>query len=366
MSRALDAQWMARALANARNGWGQTAPNPMVGAVVVSGDELIADGWHARYGEAHAEVMALDAAGHRARGATLYVTLEPCTHRGKTPPCVPTIIDAGIARVVVATRDANPLAGGGAEKLRAAGIEVDVGLDEEAARELNAPFFHSFASDRPWVVLKLAMSSDGAVADPTGKRRWITNEASRREVHRMRANADAVAVGLGTVTADDPDLTVRDAPAPRRQPTRVVFDSRLRTPPNARVVRTAREVPTVVVARQADAMRRAELEASGVKVVMADGLETALDRLGEMGVRSILLEGGPTLAGAFLTHGLVDRLAIFTAPVVLGPGAPQAFAHTPASVRESLETFPVIDRRMFDEDSLIVRAVHPTPGPRRR
>src|SRR3954469_5517957 len=138
---------MTRALANAEKGWGQTAPNPMVGAVVVSGDELVADGWHARYGEAHAEVMALTAAGAGTRGATLYVTLEPCTHRGKTPPCVPTIIEAGISRVVVATRDANPLARGGADRLRAAGIEVDVGLDEAAARELNAPFFHSFASD---------------------------------------------------------------------------------------------------------------------------------------------------------------------------------------------------------------------------
>jgi diaminohydroxyphosphoribosylaminopyrimidine deaminase / 5-amino-6-(5-phosphoribosylamino)uracil reductase len=356
---------MARALANAEKGGGQTAPNPMVGAVIASGDELIADGWHARYGEAHAEVAAMSGAGSRARGATLYVTLEPCTHRGKTPPCVPAIIEAGLARVVVAARDANPFAGGGAEKLRAAGIEVEVGVEENAARELNAPFFHSFASDRPWVVLKLAMSSDGAVADPTGKRRWITNEASRREVHRMRANADAVAVGLGTVTADDPELTVRDAPAPRRQPTRVVFDSQLRIPPQARVVRTAREVPTIVVARRVDAARRAALEAYGVKVLVASDLETALDRLGETSLRSILLEGGPTLAGAFLASDLVDRLAIFTAPVHLGADAPQAFAHAPAAFRGTLDAFPVITRRSFGEDSLIVRAVHPTPGPRR-
>ena len=362
MTRALDAKWMTRALANAVHGWGQTAPNPMVGAVVVSGDSLVADGWHARYGEAHAEASALTAAGERARGATLYVTLEPCTHHGKTPPCVDAIIAAGIQRVVIATRDPNPQAAGGVARLRAAGIEVDTGVEETAARELNAPFFNSFESDRPWVVLKLAVSADGAVADPSGKRRWITSEASRREVHRMRANADAVAVGLGTVTADDPDLTVRNAPQPRQQPTRIIFDSRLRIPLSARVVTTAHDTPTIVVAREDQGESRHDLTARGVRVIVAADLGDALRQLRRLDIRSILLEGGPVLAGAFLTAGLVDRLAIFTSPVSLGPGAPRAFAHAPAEFRGALDAFPVIERRSFDEDSFIVRSLRPTTG----
>ena len=364
MTRALDAKWMTRALANAVHGWGQTAPNPMVGAVVVSGDHLIADGWHSRFGEAHAEVSALRAAGDRARGATLYVTLEPCAHHGKTPPCVDAIVAAGIGRVVVATNDPNPQAGGGVKKLRAAGIDVDVGVEQDAARELNAAFFNSFESDRPWVVLKLAVSADGAVADPTGKRRWITGEASRREVHRMRANADAVAVGLGTVTADDPELTVRDAPLPRRQPTRVVFDSRLRIPLSARVVATARQTPTIVVAREDQGEARHDLTERGVKVVVAPDLPDALRQLRRMEIRSILLEGGPILAGSFLAAGVVDRLAIFSSPVTLGPTAPRAFAHAPAAFQGSLDALPVVERGTFDEDSLIVRSLRPMTGQR--
>jgi diaminohydroxyphosphoribosylaminopyrimidine deaminase / 5-amino-6-(5-phosphoribosylamino)uracil reductase len=362
VTRALDAKHMKRALANAERGWGQTAPNPMVGAVVVSGDEVVADGWHARFGEAHAEVTALRAAGERARGATLYVTLEPCSHHGKTPPCADAIIAAGIARVVAATRDPSPDAGGGAEKLRAAGVDVELGVEDDAARELNAPFINAFESDRPWVTLKLAMSADGAVADPTGKRRWITNEASRREVHRMRANADAVAVGIGTVLADDPDLTVRDAPAPRRQPTRLIFDSTLRLPLEARVVRTARNTPTIVVATEPNAARRAELESRGVKVIVATSLGEAMRELGRIGIRSVLLEGGPTLAGAFLAAGLVDRLATFTSPITLGPSAPKAFAHAPADFQGSLAAFPCVTRRRFDEDSFTIRALRPPPG----
>ena len=358
---ARDGAHMRRALANALKGWGQTAPNPMVGAVVVSGDDAVADGWHARYGEAHAEVMALRSAGDRARGATLYVTLEPCAHHGKTPPCVEAITAAGIARVVIAARDPNPLAGGGAGKLGAAGIDVTEGVEEDAARELNAAFFNSFASDRPWVVLKLAISADGGVADPTGQRRWITGESSRREVHRMRANVDAVAVGIATVLADDPDLTVRDVEPPRRQPTRLVFDSSLRLPPTARVARTARETPTIVIASVDHPDRRKALEALGVEVIVAAGLVEALRRLRDRGLRSILLEGGPTLAGAFLTAGLVDRLAVFSSPVLLGANAPQAFTTAPESFQRSLEGFPVVEHRRFDEDSLIVRALRPIP-----
>jgi diaminohydroxyphosphoribosylaminopyrimidine deaminase/5-amino-6-(5-phosphoribosylamino)uracil reductase len=247
-SAARDARYMRRALELAEKGWGQTAPNPMVGAVVVRDDDVVGEGFHARYGEAHAEVNALRAAGDRARTATLYVSLEPCAHVGKTPPCTGAIIEAGIARVVAAIRDPSPIARGGVEALRAAGIEVDVGVERDAALETNASFFNAHASDRPWVVLKLAMSADGAIADLTGMHRWITGPEARVEVHRMRANADAVAVGVGTVLADDPSLTVRDAAPPRVAPRRVVFDSRLRTPVAATVVRTAAEAPTMFVA----------------------------------------------------------------------------------------------------------------------
>jgi diaminohydroxyphosphoribosylaminopyrimidine deaminase/5-amino-6-(5-phosphoribosylamino)uracil reductase len=327
----------------------------MVGAVVVSGGEVVAEGWHARLGEAHAEAMALRLAGDRARGSTLYVTLEPCVHHGRTPPCADAIIAAGIVRVVIAAEDPNPVAAGGAAKLRAAGIEVETGVLAEEARELNAAFFNSFTATRPWVTLKLAVSRDGAVADPTGRRRWITNEASRREVHRMRANVDAVAVGRGTVIADDPDLTVRDGPAPRRQPTRVIFDTTLAIPPEARVVRTARDVPTIVVAGKGpDPARREALEQHGVHVIEAQDLPGELVTLRELGILSILLEGGPRLAGAFLSAGLVDRVALFQAPIELALSAPRAFGSAPAGFERRLADAPVIRTAEFAGDSLTV------------
>ena len=349
---------MRRALALAEHGWGQTAPNPMVGAVVVSGDALIAEGWHARFGEAHAEVMALRAAGERARGATMYVTLEPCAHQGKTPPCADAILAAGVARVVIGAPDPNPLAAGGAAKLRAAGVAVETGVLEDESRELNAAFFHAFGSTRPWVLLKLALSRDGAVADPSGKQRWITGEASRREVHRMRANVDAVAVGRGTVVADDPELTVRDAELPRRQPTRVVFDSTLSISTEAKLVRSAREVPTIVVSGPSpDPSRREALEREGVTVLPAADLGEALARVRERDIRSMMVEGGPRLAGAFLEAGLVDRIALFTAPIELGPDAPSGLAFAPAGFMETLARAPIVRSARFDEDLLTVRAL---------
>lgn len=358
MRRARDAQWMKQALANAEKGWGQTAPNPMVGAVVVSDDDTaVADGWHERYGEAHAEVMALRAAGVRAKGATIYVTLEPCAHHGKTPPCVDAIIEAGIARVVVAVRDPNPLAAGGLDRLRAAGVEVDVGVEAELAFELNAAFFNSFTSHRPWITLKLAVSADGAVADPTGQRRWITGEAARREVHRMRANIDAVAVGRGTVEADDPELTVREGPVPRRQPTRIVFDSSASTSLDAKVVRTAHAVPTIIVARHADPEVRRNLEERSVTVIEAAGLPDAMTALRAAGIQSVLLEGGPRLAGAFLHAGLVDRVALFRAPFELGPDALQAFEFAPDGFARELAGRRVVQQGSFGDDSLVVSAL---------
>jgi diaminohydroxyphosphoribosylaminopyrimidine deaminase/5-amino-6-(5-phosphoribosylamino)uracil reductase len=299
---------MRRALALAEQGWGQTAPNPMVGAVVVRDGRVVGAGYHRRYGGPHAEVEALGAAGDAARGATLYVTLEPCTHYGKTPPCVDAIIAAGVARVVAAVADPSPEAGGGAQRLRAAGIDCMVGSLEAEARELNAPFFHSFTSDRPWVTLKLAVSLDGAIADASRKPGRLTGDDARRETHRLRAGHDAIAVGIGTALADDPALTVRDWPAPRVPPIRVVFDRRARLPLGGQLARTAREAPTWVVTASPAALdgdaraRTAALQAAGLEVLAANAIPAALRALRGKGVRSILLEGGAHLAGDFLRH----------------------------------------------------------------
>jgi diaminohydroxyphosphoribosylaminopyrimidine deaminase/5-amino-6-(5-phosphoribosylamino)uracil reductase len=352
-----DTAFMRRALALARRGWGQTAPNPMVGAVVVQGGEIVGEGWHARYGDDHAEVVALRAAGDRARGATVYVSLEPCNHHGKTPPCTEALLAAGVSRVVAAVADPGRVAGGGLARLQAAGVEVALGVEAEAARELNAAFFHAAASDRPWVTLKLAMSLDGALADGTRRPGWLTNARSRRAVHRMRANVDAVAVGIGTALADDPALTVREAPTPRVPPLRVVFDRTLRLPLDSRLARTAREHPVLAVCADPPADRARALEATGVRLVRAASLDDALRALrAEHEVRSLLVEGGAGLASALWERALVDRLVIFQAPVVLGGGALHAFAHAPSVRASDAPRLRVVERRRLGDDLLTIYA----------
>lgn len=358
---AFDRACMRRALSLARRGWGQTAPNPMVGAVVVRDGAVVGEGYHARFGEAHAEVAALVAAGELARGATVYVTLEPCAHHGKTPPCADALVTAGVSRVVIAARDPNPEAAGGIARLREAGIDVLEGVEEEESRELNAPFFHAFAADRPWVTLKLALSLDGAIADASGRSKWITGARARAAAHRLRAGSDAVAVGLGTALADDPMLTVRDAPAPRVPPVRVVFDRRARIPLSAALVRTARQVPTVVVAESPDPDGARALEGAGVGVVCGSGLEEGLRALAGRGVRALLVEGGARLAGALLERALVDRLIIFRAPVLLGAGALGAFAFAPRALLPDAPRFRVIERRTLGQDTMAVYAVRELP-----
>ncbi|HEX6966645.1 MAG TPA: bifunctional diaminohydroxyphosphoribosylaminopyrimidine deaminase/5-amino-6-(5-phosphoribosylamino)uracil reductase RibD [Gemmatimonadaceae bacterium] len=352
-----DRAHMRRALALARRGWGQTAPNPMVGAVVVQGGEVIGAGYHARYGGDHAEVAALRQAGARARGATVYVTLEPCAHFGKTPPCADALIAAGVSRVVIAARDPNPTAAGGIERLRQAGIAVAVGIEEQAARELNGPFFHAFPATRPWITLKLAVAIDGAIADAQGRSQWITGARSRREVHRLRAGHDAIAVGIGTVLADDPSLTVRDVRAPRVAPRRVVFDRTARIPLDATLVRTAREIPTIVVTESASPDRVSALDRAGVEVVRADSLMDALTQLRAREIRSLLVEGGARLAGALLTHGAVDRMIIFRAPVLLGAGALNAFAFAPSLGLGEAPRLPILRQRRLGADTMTVYAI---------
>ena len=352
---ARDRAYMRRALVLARRGWGWTAPNPMVGAVVVRGDAIVGEGWHARFGGPHAEVAALEAAGDRARGATVYVTLEPCAHTGKTPPCTDALIRAGVKRVICALHDPNPIARGGAELLERAGIEIAFGLEERDAFELNAPVFHALTSTRPWITLKLATSVDGAIADASGRSRWLTGNRARRYVHRLRAGHDAVAVGVGTALADDPELTVRTGRRPRVMPARVVFDRRARLPLDSKLARTARDVRTIVVSADASSAPARNLAAAGVQIVRGT-LPDALMALREIDIRSILVEGGAELAGALLNAGVVDRMIIFQAPVVLGKGARSAFAHVLPHALPDAPRWRVVERRALGPDLVTVYA----------
>lgn len=352
-----DAKHMRAALALARKGWGGTAPNPMVGALVVRGGTVVGRGYHARYGGSHAERVALGEAGDRARGGTLYVTLEPCAHSGRQPPCADAVLSSGIARAVVATRDPNPVAAGGIPRLRAGGIDVTVGVEEEAARELNAPFFHSFRSDRPWVTLKLAVSVDGAIADATGSPGWLTGERARRAVHRLRAGHDAIAVGIGTAIADDPLLTVRHGTPPRVPPRRVVFDRTLRLPPSSRLVRSVADAPVVVVTARADPARAAALARHGVSVLEATDTAAALRALRALGVRSLLVEGGAGLAASLVSSDLVDRLIIIRAPLLLGGGALGAFSRMPGFSLRDAPTLRLLGQRVLGPDVLTTYAL---------
>jgi diaminohydroxyphosphoribosylaminopyrimidine deaminase/5-amino-6-(5-phosphoribosylamino)uracil reductase len=325
---AKDLAFLERAIGLADGGRGHVSPNPLVGAVVVKDGRVLGEGFHAHYGEAHAERAALAACGGAdTRGATLYVSLEPCCHHGRTPPCTEAILEAGIARVVVGSDDPTEKAAGrGLGILRDEGVEVVVadGEPATAARLLNQPFRKHARTGRPHVLFKSAMTLDGKVATRTGDSKWISGEGSRRLAHAWRAERDAVAVGIGTALADDPQLTARfDGVA--RQPRRVVFDSEGRLPLTSQLLQGAPEVPlTVVVSRAASRLQTDALEVAGAEVIVATGpneperVRSALTQLGAAGITSILLEGGPHLAGAFLDAGEVDEVRLFVAPVVLG------------------------------------------------
>lgn len=324
-----DERWMARALELAARARGLTSPNPMVGAVVVRDGAAMGEGWHRRAGAPHAEVEALAVAGGGARGATLYVTLEPCNHAGRTPPCVAAVLASGVARVVAATVDPNPrVAGGGSEVLRAAGIDVSVGCLADQARSLNRAFFTAMLRHRPHVTLKCAMTLDGKIAAVDGRSRWITGPEARREAHRLRAESDAVVVGIGTALADDPALDVRLDPPWPREPRRVVVDSRARLPATARVIAAGDPSRAVVaVTEAAPSERVATLLGRGATVLACKGREGQVDvpdllvRLLAMDATAVLLEGGAALNAAFLEAGVVDRVAFFVAPMILGGAA---------------------------------------------
>ncbi len=347
---------MARALDLAWRGWGRVQPNPLVGAVVLSGGQAVAEGWHAEYGEAHAEALALASAGDRGRGGTLVVTLEPCAHQGKQAPCVDVILSAGIARVVAGLSDPNPIAAGGAARLRSAGVGVAMGLLADAAAAQNAIFLHRIRSHtRPFVALKLATSLDGYIADSSGRSRWISGADAREYVHWLRAGFDAIAVGGRTARADDPSLTVRGSVQPRVNPRRVVFSTTADLPNSATLVRTAREIPTLVIAPSgAPPANVRRLEAEGVSVITAVSLEAALTSLRQMGVDSLLVEGGGHLAGALLAGGLVDRYYWIQSPIWLGQGSVRAIEGLPGIPLEQVRPWRVVERRSLGSDSLIV------------
>ncbi|HEX4600925.1 MAG TPA: bifunctional diaminohydroxyphosphoribosylaminopyrimidine deaminase/5-amino-6-(5-phosphoribosylamino)uracil reductase RibD [Gemmatimonadales bacterium] len=347
---------MERALALARQGWGRVAPNPLVGAVVLQGAAIVGEGYHAEYGGPHAEVVALQAAGEHARGATLVVNLEPCTHHGKTPPCTEAILRAGVARVVAAISDPDPEAKGGAAVLRARGVSVALGLLAEEAAALNAPFlFAREQAERPFVALKLATSIDGRIADAEGRSRWVSGEAARAYVHWLRAGFDAIALGGTTALHDDPRLTARGAVTPRKPPVRVVFDRRAMLNETVGLVRTAREVPTWVMASlDAPAASVTTLERSGVRVFRPRTLAAGLQMLREAGIETVLCEGGGALGAKLLADGLVDRLYWVQAPVWLGEGAVPAFPGVPATALAVAPRWVPVERRALGSDTLLV------------
>jgi len=353
-----DREWMCRALALAPRGWGRTSPNPMVGCVIVRDGAVVGEGWHTEYGRPHAEVEALARAGDAARGATAYVTLEPCAHFGKTPPCTRALAAAGVARVVFAAADPNPKAAGGAQVLREMGIDGVGPVDEQAVRDLDPVFFHAHSAEgarRPFIALKLALSLDARIADRDRRSVWITGDAARAETHRLRAGFDAVAVGIGTALADDPQLTVRGDVVPRIPPARVVFDRALRLPVDSKLARTAGEVPVMVVAEEsASAERVPALEAAGVRVLMhAPRLERALVSLREAGIRSMFVEGGGEIASALLRAGVVDRLYLFYAPVFLGPQALSPFAGIDSPPIDAAPRWRHVGTDAFGADTLV-------------
>ena len=332
MHEQADVGWMRRALELAERGRHTVSPNPLVGCVLVRGGELVGQGWHERAGGPHAEIAALADAGDRAHGATAYVTLEPCAHTGRTGPCADALVAAGVTRVVAALADPNPVAAGGAGRLREAGIDVATGVCEDEARAQNEVFLHGLATGRPFVTLKCALSVDGRIAAADGTSQWLTGSEARAEAHRLRAEADAVLVGSGTVLADDPALTVRLPGCTGPQPLRVALDGRARTTADRRLLDG--EAPTLVAVRaDADTGAVDKLRDAGADVLVLPAAgETGVDlaallaQLWARDVRSVLVEGGAQVLGAFLRAGLWERLVVHAAALLLGEGGRAALA----------------------------------------
>jgi diaminohydroxyphosphoribosylaminopyrimidine deaminase/5-amino-6-(5-phosphoribosylamino)uracil reductase len=346
--------YLLRALELAEQGLYTTDPNPRVGCVIANGEGVLGEGWHVRAGEPHAEVLALRVAGHRARGSDVYVTLEPCSHTGRTPPCADALIAAGVARVWCCTSDPNPkVAGSGIERLRAAGIEVSVGTLAEEARALNPGFFSRFERARPYIRLKMAMSLDGRTAPAKAGRVWISGEAARADVQTWRARSSAVLTGAGTVRCDDPQLNVRLSYGPWvRQPLRVVLDTELRLNRGAQIFRDG----TALTFAATDAKSSDDLKLERVSRA-ADGLDldAVVTRLAALEINEVMLECGATLAGSFLARGLVDELVLYMAPNLMGEDAtPLARLHSAGLAAELTQKFKFSDVRTVGDDVRLV------------
>lgn len=348
-----DHAYMARALQLAARGINSTSPNPRVGCVIVKDGKIIGEGWHRKAGEPHAEIHALMEAGMASQGATVYVSLEPCAHHGRTPPCADALNGAGVARVVAAAQDPNPkVSGEGFARIKAAGIEVQCGLMEAQARELNEGFFKRMALGHPFVRIKTASSLDGRTALSSGESKWITGEAARADVHKLRARSCAILTGIETVLADNPQMNVRGIETVR-QPMKVIVDSSLRTPPNAEILKGAK---TLIACAAPDAKKAAALEAAGAEILClpgADGkvdLPALLSRLAQKGVNEVMTEAGPRLNGALLAARLADEWVQYLAPCLLGSAARPLFElNEPASMQERLN-WKLHDQRMLGAD----------------
>jgi len=333
-----DAQHMARAIHLAEQGLNTTHPNPRVGCVLVKEGRVVGEGWHERAGRPHAEVFALRAAGEAAKGSTAYVSLEPCSHHGRTPPCASSLIEAGVSRVIAAMVDPNPLvAGQGLRLLQEAGIETAAGLLEKEAEALNLGFCKRMRTGRPWVFSKLAMSLDGRTAMASGESRWITGPEARQDVHRLRARSSAILTGIETVLADDPAMTVRLPESIERQPARIVLDSRFRLPPSAKIL--AQPGRTLVLGLGTEAQAAERLKSMGAEIHCLPAgpndrvdLHAAIDLLGQLEFNEIMVETGAILNGAFLEEGLVDEWIVYLAPCILGDRGRGLF-HLPALER---------------------------------
>lgn len=356
---------MQSALGLARRGLGSVWPNPAVGCIVVSpsaqGDRIVGRGWTQPGGRPHAETEALARAGGRAFGATAYITLEPCSHQGKTPPCADALIDAGVKRVVAACEDPDPrVHGRGLEKLRAAGIEVTTGVCAEEAEEVNVGFLMRVRKGRPLITLKSATTLDGRIASHRGESQWITGEAARRRAHLMRMSHDAIMIGIGTALVDDPELTCRLPGLADRSPVRIVVDTRLQLPLVSKLVRTAREVPTwIITSEEADEDRREAYEELGVKVLPVEvggdhypEPQTTLERLAEEGLTRILVEGGSALSAALMRAGVVDRIAWFRAGAVIGDDGIPVVASYGVDRLTDMRRFRLVSQEIIGEDTL--------------
>ena len=358
-----DERYMWVALDLARQGRGKTSPNPMVGAVLVRDGEVVGTGFHEKAGTRHAEVIALQEAGEKARGATLYTNLEPCCHQGRTPPCAEAIINAGVRKVVIASTDPNPLVSGkGVRKLQDAGIKVKVGVLEEKARRLNEVFFKYITTKKPFVAVKTAMTMDGKIATSLGKSRWISGEKSRKFVHCLRSTADGIMVGINTVLRDDPRLTVRLDGKKGPDPVRIIIDSKGRLPLESRIVKTASETKTILATTEFAPPNKLEtLRTCGVEVMLLPSkrdqvdLQELMSALGEKEICNILVEGGGTLNYSLLAENIIDKFYIFIAPLLIGgEKAPTLLEGVGVGTLEEAWAVENIEMKQLDNDLLII------------